>query len=86
MKQAILYSVPDCPRCHQVAVWLLAHGIVFQNRNLANSNVLTDLRLDGEFSLQAPILKIGGIYHPSGWLFDGDRLREEKLQKALEEA
>jgi hypothetical protein len=86
MKQAILYSVPDCPRCHQLAVWLMAHGIVFQNRNLANPAVLTDLRLDCCFEIQAPILKVGCMYYPAGFMFEGERLQEEKVKKMMEEA
>jgi hypothetical protein len=86
MKQAILYTTPTCPKCHALAIWLDKQGIDFTTRNLANPAVLTDLRLDCCFEVQAPILKVGCMYYPAGWLYEGDVLQEEKLQKALEEA
>lgn len=83
MKQIILYTTPTCSKCKDLIEWLQEQGIPFETRNLQNPAVLTDLALDDMFPLEAPLLKIGSIYHPSGWLFPGGRLNAEKLWEAL---
>lgn len=59
---------------------------MFETRNLQNPAVLTEVRIGGCFSREAPLLWVGGMWYPSGWLFEREKLNEEKLREALEEA
>jgi hypothetical protein len=67
-----------------LANWLDALGIEYETKNLQEAVVITDLRMEGCFEMSAPILQIGSIYHPAGWLFVDGRLQEEKIREAMQ--
>ncbi|MFA5053065.1 MAG: hypothetical protein WC565_03335 [Parcubacteria group bacterium] len=41
---------------------LTSFGIEFETRDLCDPDTLTDLRCNGCFAMQAPILQIGDMY------------------------
>ena len=86
MKQAILYSVPGCAKCSDLAKWLTTHQVDFTIKNLMNPAVLADLMIDGYFGRAAPILQVGETFLVPEEMFAGEDLMEEKVKKALEEA
>ena len=83
MKMITLYSTPVCPRCKRLAAWLSEQGYQFDVLDLTNPVILTELRIGGCFSLEAPILQIGEIYHPAGWLYQGEVLQTGRLREVL---
>jgi hypothetical protein len=92
-KMLILYSSgPACSRCHQIQQRLAASGITYMIADLTSPKIIAELRTEGIFSLEAPILHkriaIGGIsrdeWYLAGDLFQGDVMDENKLARILE--
>jgi glutaredoxin len=83
MNSIVLYSTPDCPRCKRLAVWLAEQGLEFAIMDLTIPAVLADLRINGCFDREAPVLQIGDKYHSTRWLYEGDVLQTGKLMEVL---
>ncbi|MFA5692334.1 MAG: glutaredoxin domain-containing protein [Acholeplasmataceae bacterium] len=58
----VIYTTSTCPHCAELKKQLGSLGIDFDTRNLEDADVLTDLRVEGCFAMQAPILQIGDMY------------------------
>lgn len=78
-----VYKTQSCPRCRLLMQWLDDHSIPFQTKSLESPEVITDLRLEGCFQMEAPILQIGETYYSAGWLFAGAMLETGKIAEAL---
>ena len=79
----ILYTTPTCPCCKRLAAWLAEKGYEFQVMDLTIPAVLAEMRIGGCFELETPILQIGDMFYPSGWLFQGEVLQTGKLMEVL---
>lgn len=53
-----IYKTPNCPRCRELAAYLTQLGVDFDEQDMSSSEVLTDLRCEGVFVMEAPF---------SGW-------------------
>jgi len=58
----VIYTTDKCPRCAELKKQLGSLGIAFDTKDLEDPGVLTDLRVEGCFAMQAPILQIGDMY------------------------
>ncbi|MDI9616459.1 MAG: glutaredoxin family protein [Methanothrix sp.] len=74
-----IYTTPDCPRCEQLKAFLESRGVSFEVVDMTTAEALTELRVNGVFTMSAPVLEMNGRFYTTGDLFDGDRLRELKL-------
>jgi len=54
-----LYTTPECPQCKRVKALLNDLGKPFDELDLREAKNITDLRISGIFSMQAPILVLG---------------------------
>jgi hypothetical protein len=82
----ILYSVPGCAKCRDLAQWLADQQADFTTRNLQNPQVLTALRTEGIFAREAPVLQQGRNYLLARGLFDENgKLKEEQIRGFLED-
>ncbi|MCP1662371.1 MAG: glutaredoxin family protein [Methanocalculus sp. MSAO_Arc1] len=69
----IVYSLEVCPNCEILKQYLQNNTIPYRERALDDPEVLTDLRMNGVFVMEAPVLQIGDRYLTSKELFsDGD--------------
>ncbi|MDH7597900.1 MAG: glutaredoxin family protein [Methanothrix sp.] len=74
-----IYTTPECPRCEQLKVFLERRGVSFEVVDMTTAEALTELRVNGVFTMSAPVLEINGRFYTTGDLFDGDRLKELEL-------
>jgi hypothetical protein len=51
-------------------------GIAFDNIDMSTPEALTELRINGVFTLSAPVLQADGDFYTVEQLFSGDSLRE----------
>jgi len=78
-----VYSTPSCPRCRQLEKWLAASGKAYMVNDMSSAKIIAELRTEGQFSLEAPILRKQAPgkdeWFLASDLFQGDMLDESKL-------
>lgn len=74
----IVYSANLCDHCMKLKEFLRENPIQFVDENISTAESLTELRLNGCFCIEAPILRIGNLF-----LTDKDLFQEEKIREDL---
>ncbi len=69
-----VYSTPTCPRCEQLKAALNEAGISYENQDMSSPEALTELRINGVFTLSAPVLQADDRFYTLEDLFDGEKL------------
>ncbi|MFA7067331.1 MAG: glutaredoxin domain-containing protein [Dysgonamonadaceae bacterium] len=77
----IEYRKEFCPMCDRVCDELSKRNIIFETRDLDESESIAELYSDGVFPQSAPVLKIGDEYFYDGTLFNGDDLSDEVITR-----
>ncbi|MGV8174914.1 MAG: glutaredoxin family protein [Methanothrix sp.] len=70
----IVYSTPTCPRCEQLKSALSKAGISYENQDMSSPEALTELRINGVFTLSAPVLQADDRFYTLEDLFAGEKL------------
>ncbi|MDD1736295.1 MAG: glutaredoxin family protein [Methanothrix sp.] len=70
----IVYSTPSCPRCEQLKAALEKAGVSFENHDMSTPEALTELRINGVFTLSAPVLQADEKFYTTEELFSGESL------------
>lgn len=78
-----VYTLEFCPHCEVLKSYLDGAGILYHTRDLSTAEALTELRMNGVFVQEAPVLQIGKTFFTSFDLFAGDTLCEELIIKHL---
>jgi len=71
-----VYSTATCPRCEQLKAALKKAGLHFENQDMSTPEALTELRVNGVFTLMAPVLQAGDSFYTVEELFKGEALRD----------
>ncbi len=79
-KNIIVYSLEVCPNCEILKNYLQIKGVDYAERSLDDPEALTDLRMNGVFVMEAPVLQIGEEYLTSKELF-----KDGEVQNSVEE-
>jgi glutaredoxin len=69
-----VYSTKSCPKCEQLKQALEKAGISFENLDMTTPEALTELRINGVFTLSAPVLQAGERFYTEEELFRGEML------------
>jgi len=72
----VVYTTADCPRCEQVKRVLKSWGVEFETVDMASAEALTELRVNGVFTLSAPVLQAGDDFYTVEELFEGEVIRD----------
>jgi len=72
----MIYSTKSCPKCEQLKAALVKAGIAFENIDMSTPEALTELRINGVFTLSAPVLQEEDNFYTVEDLFSGDNLRD----------
>ena len=78
MKTVIIYTTKSCPKCQAVKNWLNKNNEHFEERNLEETDVMTELVMDNVSVFSAPIIRFDDHYYSFSEF--------EELQKLLEVA
>jgi glutaredoxin len=70
-----VYSTKSCPKCEQLKAALVDAGISFENLDMATPEALTELRINGVFTLSAPVLQVEEKFYTVQELFSGEKLK-----------
>lgn len=79
--QLIVYSLENCPHCEQLKEYLNKGGYSFVERDLSTAESLTELRVNGVFVNEAPVLQQNDEFYTSDDLFSGGKLNSDRIAK-----
>lgn len=85
----VVYSSPSCQKCTMLKEWLRSRGYPFEEKDLENVDVKTDLVMKNMVVLSAPALEVKGIvyrqdqiFNPTGEL-NGDLTKILGIEKSI---
>jgi len=77
--QLIIYTLEFCPNCDTLKEYLTRQGVTYSERDLSTAESLTELRINGVFVQEAPVLQKDTTFLTSKDLFKAGQLREDRL-------
>lgn len=79
----IVYETKTCPKCRALEAAMPVWS--FKTVDMSTPQALTELRINGVFTLSAPVLQIGDQFYTTEDLFRGEDLDVEKVRKLCTE-
>ena len=80
-----VYTTTVCPRCKALKRFLTEQNVPFSEGNLEEPEAVVELRINGVFVMEAPVLQVDDSYYTSEELFvDDGGLNHELVRKAVE--
>jgi len=80
----VVYTSNGCPKCTLLKEWLKDMNTEFEEKNLEDINVMTELVMRNLVVLSAPALEIEEAFYTEDQIFDGDSLADTKILEILE--
>jgi glutaredoxin len=81
--QLIVYTLEHCPNCNLLKGFLKKSGYKFVERDLSTAESLTELRVNGVFVNEAPVLQISSDFYTSADLFPTGKLNGAHVMKLI---
>jgi hypothetical protein len=79
----IVYTLEFCPRCEILKEYLVSRNLEFSIADMSSAVSLTELRMNGVFASEAPVLQKGKKFLTAGELFDYSGIVNESVIAAL---
>jgi len=80
-----VYTTKICPNCKKVKEFLAAEGEAYEEVDITTAEALTELRMQGVFTLVTPVVQVGSTFLTDNDLFNGDELRKERIKGVIME-
>jgi len=80
-----VYTTDICPNCKRLKKALEDQKKAYQELKMATPEALTELNLNGVFTMAAPVLQIEDAFYTYEKLFKNDNLELKLLSKILSE-
>lgn len=71
-----VYTLENCPNCELLKDFLKKKAIKFREEDMSSAASLTELRVNGVFAMEAPVLRQGDTFLTTLDLFSGGKVRE----------
>jgi glutaredoxin len=81
--QLIVYTLEHCPNCELLKGFLKKSGLSYNERDLSSAESLTELRVNGVFVNEAPVLQKSDDFYTSADLFPSGKLDTEHITRLL---
>jgi len=81
--QLIVYTLEHCPNCELLKTFLKKGGHQFAERDLSSAESLTELRVNGVFVNEAPVLQKSEDFFTSADLFPAGKLDGEHISQLI---
>ncbi len=78
-----VYTSNGCRKCDLLKEWLRGRNTEFEEKNLEDTNVMTELVMRNLVVLSAPALEIGETFYTEDKIFDGDGLAAGRILEIL---
>jgi glutaredoxin len=83
-QKLIVYTLEYCPNCETLKEYLVSKGVAFATKDMASAESLTELRVNGVFVNEAPVLRSGAEFLVPRDLFRAGILNEERVRHLTE--
>lgn len=80
----IVYTLEYCPNCETLKKYLVIREIPYQERDMSSAAALTELRINGIFVNEAPVIQAGSEFLVSRDLFSAGILNEDRVLQISE--
>ncbi|MFW5987341.1 MAG: glutaredoxin family protein, partial [Methanohalophilus sp.] len=77
------YTTDVCPKCARLKATLKENNVQFEEADMTSAEALTELRINGVFTSEAPVLQIGDDFLTSDSIFKGSDVDMDVLQDLL---
>ncbi|WP_321507045.1 glutaredoxin domain-containing protein [uncultured Methanoregula sp.] len=81
--ELIVYTLEFCPHCDTLKGFLKKEGYTFTERDLSTAESLTELRLNGVFVNEAPVLQKGSDFYTTADLFPAGNFDGAQIKKLI---
>ena len=76
-RQIIVYTLEYCPHCEELKAYLKKNKVFFSELDMSTAESLTELRLNGIFVNEAPVIQKDSDFLTTDKLFSGGKLNSE---------
>ena len=83
MPEIIVYTTQMCPKCDQLKKVLKSSNVSFKEADMATPESLTELRVNGVFTVTAPVLQIDETFLTYEELFTGEDVNLDSISIIL---
>jgi glutaredoxin len=83
-RKIVVYTTSGCHKCTALKEWLKKANRYFEERNLEDANVMTELVMKDVVVLSAPVLEVDKRIYAETQFFDGEALSASRLQEIVE--
>ena len=80
----VVYTTSGCTRCDLLKKWLTNKNTGFEEKNLEDSEVMTDLVMRNFVVMSAPALEINGQVYTDNQMFENNGLIKPDFSKIFE--
>lgn len=84
MSDIIVYTTQTCPRCIRLKKALGENNISYSEADMSTPESLTELRVNGIFTNEAPVLQIDENFLTGEDLFRGDEVNMDALADIIQ--
>jgi len=81
--QLIVYTLEHCPNCELLKSFLKKGGYQYVERDLSSAESLTELRVNGVFVNEAPVLQKSEDFFTSADLFPAGKLDDAHISQLI---
>ena len=81
----VVYTSNGCPKCTLLKEWLKDKDTEFEEKNIEDINVMTELVMRNLVVMSAPALEVEETVYTEDQIFDGDSLADAKILEILEQ-
>jgi len=83
ISQLIVYTLDCCPNCDKLKAHLQKNGVSYSERDMSTAESLTELRVNGVFVNEAPVLQNGDDFLTTIDIFVSGAVNEGTVKKFL---
>lgn len=83
MQEIQIYSTVNCPNCRVLKQFLETRNIQYKEVDMATPAALTELRMNGVFTMSAPVLQVGSRFFTTKELFSQEKIDQSRLESLL---
>lgn len=83
-QELVVYTLEYCPNCELLKEYLAQKGISYIERDMRTPASLTELRVNGVFVQEAPVLQNESMFLTTRDLFSSGKVREDQVKRLIE--
>lgn len=75
----LIYGLEVCPKCNRLKKFLSSQGIEYEETDMQSPEAMTELRCNGVFTINAPVLQVGNVFLTTKEIFEGVDIQEDAV-------